>query len=165
MVRDAGFEPAGNPCCDKGSSGEWAQIEAQRPALDAEGQEVSAAWPDLPHALRAAVLAIVRSVGPASNAGFCPAKTDKQPSSGEDSGVNGGSQGIMSAVAVDCRAAPVAATPTDSREPELTPEPQSGPAASPSLGASPTLSASRILASGRSLQKAEKHTQPKNQLK
>ena len=61
LVRDAGFEPASTPCNCKASAGGYTQIDAHAFPSCPELGEILAVWPSLPPALKAAVLAVVRS--------------------------------------------------------------------------------------------------------
>jgi len=63
MVRDAGFEPACKCCIHQGSGATDSQIDSQSFRGHPELAEILGAWPDLPEALKAAVLGIVRSIG------------------------------------------------------------------------------------------------------
>ena len=74
MVRDAGFEPACKCCIHQGSRAADSQIHSQSFRDEPELREIAAAWPDLPEALKAAVLGIVRSVGTANGIGSPPLK-------------------------------------------------------------------------------------------
>ena len=62
MVRDAGFEPACKRCIHQGSRAADSQIDSQSFRDEPELREIAAAWPLLAGPLKAAVLAIVRSV-------------------------------------------------------------------------------------------------------
>src|ERR1700678_555033 len=57
----AGFEPAASPCIDEASVGVPSHIASHEAKTKLEGWEVIEAWAGLPEALRAAILAIVRS--------------------------------------------------------------------------------------------------------
>ena len=59
MVRDAGFEPACNPCLEAGSTGYDTQIDSQNSGSEPETDLIRSVWPKLPEAIKAAVLAIV----------------------------------------------------------------------------------------------------------
>ena len=61
MVRDAGFEPACKCCIHQGSRANDSQIDSQGLWDEPELREIAAAWDDMPDALKAAVLGIVRS--------------------------------------------------------------------------------------------------------
>ena len=74
MVRDAGFEPACKCCIYQGSRAADSQIHSQSFREHPELAEILGAWPDLPEALKAAVLGIVRSVGTGSGIGSPPLK-------------------------------------------------------------------------------------------
>jgi hypothetical protein len=55
------FEPEARPCIDAASAGVTSHIASHEAKTRLEGWEVIEAWPGLPEALRAAILAIVRS--------------------------------------------------------------------------------------------------------
>ena len=74
MVRDAGFEPACKCCIHQGSGATDSQIHSQSFREHTELAEILGAWPNLPEALKAAVLGIVRSVGTANGIGSPPLK-------------------------------------------------------------------------------------------
>ena len=61
MVRDAGFEPASECCNHQPRKVGLSQIPSHGCREGFEVCEVVSAWPSLPEALRAGVLAIVRS--------------------------------------------------------------------------------------------------------
>jgi hypothetical protein len=63
MVRDAGFEPACKCCIHQRSRAADSQIDSQSFRQHPELAEIASTWADLPDALKAAVLGIVRSVG------------------------------------------------------------------------------------------------------
>ena len=63
MVRDTGFEPACKCCVYQGSGATDSQIHSQSFRDHPEMTEIAAAWADLPDALKAAVLGIVRVAG------------------------------------------------------------------------------------------------------
>jgi hypothetical protein len=74
MVRDAGFEPACKSRIHQGSRATDSQIHSQSFRDNPELAEILGAWPDLPEALKAAVLGIVRSVGTGNGIGSPPLK-------------------------------------------------------------------------------------------
>ena len=55
------FEPEAGGCIDAGFLGGPSQIASHDAQIKLDGWEVVEAWPGLPEALRAAILAIVRS--------------------------------------------------------------------------------------------------------
>jgi len=55
------FEPEARPCIDEAGVGVTSHIASHEAKTKLEGWEVLSAWEGLPEALRAAILAIVRS--------------------------------------------------------------------------------------------------------
>ena len=84
MVRDAGFEPEENGCIDAGFLGGASHIASHDTQIKLDGWEVVEAWPGLPEALRAAILAIVRSFTGRD------AKRSAEPVPPEPQGLRGG---------------------------------------------------------------------------
>ena len=84
MVRDAGFEPESGICIDAGFRGAVSQIASHDVQIKLDGWEVVEAWPGLPEALRAAILAIVRSFTGRD------AKRSAEPVPPEPQGLRGG---------------------------------------------------------------------------
>jgi hypothetical protein len=81
----AGFEPACKCCIHKGSGATDSQIDSQSFRDHPEVAEIAAAWDDLPDALKAAVLGIVRSA-----AGCVPKRTAESDVPPEPPGMRGG---------------------------------------------------------------------------